>query len=128
MLYKTELTIPPNTDKANRVSSDILLIPGTIVEVGIGFPPGCNGLAHCVINEKLHQLWPSTDGFSFHWDSILRTFTEDLTISEIPFVLTVYGWNFDNLYQHTITVEINLLAGQSAWDDYLKSVIGRPIG
>jgi hypothetical protein len=128
MLYKTELIIPPNTTPDIAVSADFLLMPGKVIEIGIGFPPGCNGLAHVVINEKLHQLWPSTDGESFHWDSILRVFSEDFELSEVPYTFTIWGWNYDILYPHTVTVEVNLLAGQSGWNEYLKRLISFGVG
>lgn len=128
MLYQESLTIPPNTDSNVPVSQDMELLPGTITKIEILFPPGCNGLAHLEIYQKIHKLWPSSPDASFFGDTYPISWNEDYEVNEIPYSLTLLGWNLDNLYPHTVTVRIAMLTGSDGWADYLAKLIGKPIG
>lgn len=124
MLYTVELTIPPNTELNTYVSNRVHMLPGTITEIDIRFPPGCSGLARVAIFEKEHILWPTPGDVWFYADTFPITFTEDYVIREDPFTLEVRGYNIDNLYEHTVLVMINVLVGEQGWTKYLTNILG----
>lgn len=104
MLYDFSFTIPANTAKESPLELDCKLTFGIVHHIWITFPPGCAGLAHLVVREGLHQIWPTNPDGSFNFDSYTMSFDEHYELFEPPFWLTLVGWNEDDSYQHTLEV------------------------
>jgi len=109
MYYDFSFTIPANTTKASPHTEKVKLTHGIIHRVEVGFPPGCAGLAHCVIREGLHQHWPTNPDGSLNDDSYTISFNEFLELTRRPYTLTLAGWNLDDTYDHTLEIRIGVL-------------------
>lgn len=114
MLYSYSLTIPPNTPQDNPIELEMPLTPGIISGVDIRFPPGCAGLARCVIKYHEGVIFPSSAESYFAADTYPIQWVENLQFNVIPAVLTLVGWNIDNLYEHTITCHIAITEANSS--------------
>lgn len=124
MLYQGILTIPANTDKTSPVETNVNVLPGTVNKVYILFPPGCNGLAHIEIYNKNRKVWPTSPDESFYGDTFPFDWEEDYLVDELPYVLTLRGWNLDNLYEHNVVVRFSILTGQEGWLQYFQHLVG----
>lgn len=109
MNYDYALTIPPNTAKASPKELDMMLTHGYITQVSIMIPRRCVGLAHVVIMDALHQVWPTNPDSDFSGDYMTIEWAEQYPLLAAPYRLTVKGWNKDDCYPHTITVRIAML-------------------
>jgi len=109
VLYDVSFTIPANTAKASPYTEAVKLCHGIIHRVEIGFPRGCAGLAHLQIKEALHQRWPTNTQGSFNTDGYTIAFNEHLEFTREPYILTLSGWNLDDIYDHTLEVRIGIL-------------------
>lgn len=124
MIYKLDITIPPNTAQASAIRQDVFLFPGVLSKVDIRFPPGCSDLARCVIMETEHILFPTNPDTYFSGDTFPVVWDEHLVLTAIPTVLGVSCWNIDNIYEHTITVMFTVSEKEQTLDSYLSRVFG----
>lgn len=83
---------------------------GTISQVFVLFPPGHAGLTHLQIFYQTRQIFPSTPGESFTGDDTQYVFDERWPIFETPHELLLRAWNEDTEHEHTIIVELSVLA------------------
>lgn len=109
MFYDFSFTIPANTLRTTPEELDIKLTHGIIHRVEVGFPQGCAGLVSCVINEGLHQHWPTNPEGAFNTDNFTIAFNEFLEFTRRPYKLTLIGWNLDDTYDHTLEIRIGIL-------------------
>ena len=120
MYYKSSLTIPANTPKSAKVYADIQCGYGKIIKIDVGFPPGCCNLAHVALEYEGAILWPSSPDEYLAWDNYIFSWNEDFPMFVEPYILRIVGYNEDSLYEHTISVLINMLSGVNTIEDYLK--------
>ena len=108
MRYRTALVIPALTPESEPVSAVVKVVPGIITEVELLFPAGHAGLTHVAIFYHERQIFPTSPEQSFCGDDHLITFNEQFAIIELPYELVVYGWNDDELYSHTVYVDLTV--------------------
>jgi hypothetical protein len=108
MIHVFPITIPANTTYAARQKAVLSLLPGRITHAMIQFPAGHCGLTHIYINRGLTQLWPTNPESDFSADSETIDFEEDFLLDQGPYHLEAYAWNFDDTYDHTITLRISV--------------------
>ena len=109
MFYDFSFTIPANTTKKAPHEQEVYLPPGVIHRIEIGFPARCSGLAHVTIRHGLNQLWPTNADGSFNTDDYTIVINENYIITTEPFILTLVGWNRDNIFRHTPEIRFGVL-------------------
>ena len=128
MYYQATVAIPANTLESDPLIVTLVLTRGVISTIRVGFPPGCAGLAHIVLREKGWQVVPWTLGESLHWDGYVFEFSPRYLLTAEPFDLTIYAWNDDDSYSHTVfvgaEVEGDELGGKKTVAEILEEAMG----
>ena len=104
MIFVQPVTIPANTPATAPLVTTMNLAAGRITLMAIQFPSGVNALAHVQVWRGLHQLFPTNQDGDFATGAETIVWDEDETIDQPPLSLTIYAWNADTVYSHTITV------------------------
>ena len=104
-----DLTISANTTKVNLTELEIDVGAGVVHLVEIGFPRGCAGLAHAVVRQGLHQVWPTNPDGDYNWDNYVYQIREHYLIEGGDAPLVLQGWNDDDTFPHTITFRFSVL-------------------
>jgi len=134
MIYTHDLLIPKQTAKETPVLEALRVTKGFVYRVEFEFPAGCAGLVHVVVLKGGFQLWPSTLGRSFHTDNYTIAFEDSYLIEWEPFVFSLYGWNEDDTYPHTIGVRIGVVSSNmfiarflptAAYQEYQNLVVAQ---
>jgi len=112
MFYETQLLIPKNTPATAPVEAVLYIHPGAVKRISVFFPPGCVGLARCIIQYWERQIWPSNPDSFLSGDDISIVFSEDFEIIDPPFEFVVQGWNLDDTYPHTVTARVEILPNE----------------
>ncbi|GAI77090.1 unnamed protein product [marine sediment metagenome] len=107
--YSFDIPVPVGRTKDNPVEMELVLTDGFISFVGIQFPVGCCGLAHCRILHYRKQVWPTITEHSFASDGYVIPLCPMYDFTEPPYVLTAICWNDDDTYPHTITIWVEIL-------------------
>lgn len=110
MIYAKDCPIPKNTPPQNPVQIPFTVTKGLVYKVEVQFPRGCAGLAHVVIWQGGHQMWPYDMDHDFYGDNWVIAFDDTYLISYEPYVFDIYGYNLDDTYNHTITVRLGIVS------------------
>jgi len=84
------------------------------------FRVGCANLVFVHLDDALHQVWPKAPEYKFIGDGAHIVCTDEYEIKEPPFTIQFHGWNTDELYNHTITIRIQIVPAK----EILHKVIG----
>jgi len=121
-LYKLDFTIPAKTPKNNPYIQKIKISENFIEKIVVIIPPGHRGKAHMHIRYGLDLFAPMPAYIQKEDGKIERQKIEDLwiegdnailefpifyTAPEVPFFVTVEGYNESEYYAHTFYVYIN---------------------
>lgn len=115
MLYKTDLLIPSGQEKGDPASATMTLCEGTITRSFIQFPSGCAGLVWAQIWLNGHQLIPWERGEWLRGDDHIIPDNSRYPVTGPPRVLTIYGYNEDETYPHTIQVGVEVAAPEAVF-------------
>lgn len=121
MFYAWNFKLPADKDEAGKTKQELYLEKGTITRFEAIFPVGCANLVFVHINDALHQVYPKDPTYKFIGDGATIVCTDEYEIREKPFTLQFHGWNTDELYDHTITVRIQLVPAK----EILHKVVGQ---
>lgn len=121
MFYAWNFTLPANKTEAGKTKQELYLEKGTITRFEVVFPVGCSNLVFVHINDALHQVYPKDPDYKFIGDGAVIVCTDEYEIEETPYTLQFHGWNTDDLYDHTITVRIQLVPAK----EILHKVVGQ---
>jgi len=110
MFYEFDLAIPANTPASAPAELTVDLSPGTITMVEVQFPSNCVGLVHARILDGVHQVWPTSLDTDIAGEAQNVRWSEEYDLLELPYQLTLQGWNDDDTYQHTLTFRFALRA------------------
>lgn len=122
MIYNLDILTPPETFATEPLKTIMPVTNGLIYRVEIYFPPGPYGLLHCWINDGSYQVWPSHDGTAFRGNSLMISF-DDLYLKELPpYELSVYTYNLDDTYEHSVMVRIGLVSKDVYLARFLPSI------
>ena len=106
--YYIQKTVPANTSKANAVYEDFFLPSGVMHSGVVDFPAGCHNLAHCTINEAVHQIWPSDPSKNYAGEFFPIEIPDRYIILQ-PFTkITAWFWNEDTRNDHEVTVKFTV--------------------
>jgi len=109
MFYVWDFTLPKNRVEATRTRNFLQMERGTITRCEIMFPSGCCGLVFCYINYALHQVYPKNPDHRLSGNGETIVSSDEYELNVEPYQLEFHGWNEDEIYNHTITVRIQLL-------------------
>jgi len=128
MRYLLALTIPANTPATAPVEDTLAVAHGTLIQAVIQIPPGSAGLAGVRILRYRDPIVPATPQAWITGDGDVFPIPESRPIHEAPYELIVQGYNLDDLYEHTITVHVDVMpedpAGPQAQMGLLKKISG----
>ena len=113
MLYKTDLLIPRKVVENGTASTTMKLCEGTITRSFIQFPSGCAGLVWAQLWLNGHQLVPWERGEWLRGDDHIIPDNSRYPVTGPPRLLTIYGYNEDELYPHTIQVGVEVAASEA---------------
>jgi len=108
MIFAHELFLPKNGTPATAKFETMKITRGLIYRVEFQFPPGCAGLAHLIVYDGGHQLWPASPGLNFHLDGPVVAFDDLYFKLAAPYELVVWGYNTDDTYDHTVYIRLGL--------------------
>uniref|UniRef100_A0A6M3M191 Uncharacterized protein n=1 Tax=viral metagenome TaxID=1070528 RepID=A0A6M3M191_9ZZZZ len=120
MFYAWDIKLIKGLSEATRQKSVLKLEKGTITKFELVFPSGCCGLVFVHINQALHQVFPKNPGDQLTGNGSTIVSTDEYELKEPPLELEFYGWNTDEIYDHTITVRIQLVPAK----EILHRVVG----
>ncbi len=106
MIYKLTLTIPPNTPNYNLANTSLNLPPGELVQEFLTFPDGCAGLVGVRVVVRERVIWPSNPDQWFINNGYTYPFADPLTLPVDSETFRLEGYNSDQVYEHTVTLEL----------------------
>jgi len=111
MYYETTLTVPASTAQATPVSTELLLVNGTIERVEVQFWQGALGNVGVRLLQGQQQVWPTNAGSWFVGNGQTIAFDERYQLREKPFSLTIEAYNEDTDYAHEVIVRVLVSIG-----------------
>ena len=109
MYYAWNVTLTKGNSAVTPEKTVFNLENGIITRCEIVFPSGCSGLVFCHINQALHQVYPKNPEFQFTGNGETIIASDEFNLKEEPHQLEFFGWNTDEVYDHTITVRIQIV-------------------
>ncbi len=97
---KTEATLTPTRFKVNK---------GVISMLWLTFPPGCAGLVKVRMLHQEHPFLPVEKDAYIRGDSYVFAYPVMFEIKTQPETITVEAWNEDEVYNHTIDVQLLII-------------------
>jgi len=127
VFYLYHVTVPKSTAKADPLITDMVLGPGEIVKVGVGFTWGCAGLVHVTIYRAEQQMWPSNPEESFHWNNHYYEWQESVDCEGPTEHWSIRCWSLDNRNAGEVEVVINILPlEKTMFGKIAQSLFGGP--
>jgi len=120
MFYAWDIILERDHTKATPEKTVLKVEKGTITRFELVFPTGCCGLVYVHINHALHQVFPKNPDYQLTGNGSTIVSTDEYEIKEPPLELDFYGWNTDEIYDHIITVRIQLVPAK----EILHRVVG----
>lgn len=128
MLFTADVTVPKSTAEASPTTQILRLAHGILAWVSVLFPPGCAGLAHCVILHHEHQIVPSTENMNLSGDTHPIEWDDYYECYQPPYEFKIKAWNEDDTYAHTITIRVAIMPRKAivplSITDALKAAFG----
>ena len=109
MFYTWNITLAKGNTAATPEKIIMDLEKGTIVRCEVVFPSGCQGLVSVHLNQALHQVYPKNPDYQYAGNGEAIVATDEYEIREEPYQFEFYGWNTDEIYEHTITIRIQIV-------------------
>lgn len=134
MLYSKDITVTKATTEATLETTRIKMHSGIITNIGVYFPPGCVGLVKVRLRIGRHQIAPFNPSGQFVGNDQYIWYNEFLPLVDEPYVVWCEAWNEDAVYDHTVTVQMNILPKFAVMPigaaegiiESLKSIFERP--
>jgi len=120
MFYAWNIKLTKGKEEKTKQKQVLKVEQGTITRFELVFPSGCSGLVYVHINQALHQVFPKNPDYQLTGNGQTIVSTDEYPIKEPPYELYFYGWNTDEIYDHTITVRIQLVSAK----EILHNVVG----
>jgi len=120
MLYAWDILLTRDHSIATPEKTVLHMEKGIITRCEIVFPTGCCGLVYVHINDGLHQVFPKNPDYQLSGNGGIIVSTDEYPIKEPPLELQFYGWNTDEIYNHTVTIRIQLVPSK----EILRTVVG----
>jgi len=103
------VTVPKDTTAADATEQSLHMTKGVVVRVQIVFPSGCWGLVHVKFYHGNFQIWPINPDGDYAANGETVDFPESYDLKEVPAKITMWAYNNDQTYSHTITARVTVL-------------------
>ena len=114
MFYEYDVVVPPNTPASAPVVVTALLTAGTLTNVSVQLPRGCQGLVHAYVQDKLHRVVPANQDGDIKGDDIVVPASEEYQVPTDDYELELAAYNLDDTYTHTVTFRLDVLPASRA--------------
>jgi hypothetical protein len=109
MFFAWDITIPAGTPETDPVIKILKLTKGVITRVDLKFPRGCHGMVRVRLTRYESPLVPLSRGEWVTGDNESIPTEGYYELTEIPTQLKFVGCSPGTLYDHTVTVRIQVL-------------------
>lgn len=110
--------ILPISGSENTPQKHTLKVPAGILDtIEVGFPLGCERLARLKIFYHTMQILPYNLDSSLGFDDYIIKVSMNLPLDTEPFELELLGWNEDDLFEHTLSIAVNVIETGKAKED-----------
>jgi len=97
-----------NTTEADPLVTTIKLTKGRLTGGALYFPSGPAGKLHFLARMGVHQIIPFNTGQNLRLDDCVFPFSLGFDLLEPPFELDCETWNDSTLYDHVLTLILNI--------------------
>jgi len=108
VIYEFNISVSRGVSRADAELTHLQLHPGRIYRVELVYMEGSYSFLHCVICDRLMQLWPRNPFGYFTASKKDISFEEDYEIQDPPYELLAYCWNDDEVYSHSILIRLGI--------------------
>lgn len=102
------INTPKNTLESAPLITTVKLTMGRLTGGSIYFPSGPAGKLHFIALVGLHQILPCNTGQNLRLDDCVFPFSLGFDLTEPPFELICETWNDSTLYDHALTLILNI--------------------
>lgn len=99
---------PKNTLEADPLTTIIKLTRGRLIGGALYFPSGPAGKLHFIALIGIHQIIPFNTGQNVRLDDCVFPLSLGIDLLEPPFELICETWNDSTLYDHALTLVLNI--------------------
>ena len=99
---------PKNTPESEPLTTIIKLTRGRLTSGSICFPPGPAGKLHFIARIGVHQIIPFNTGQNISLDNSILPLCPGIDLNEPPFELTCETWNESMVYNHALSLVLQL--------------------
>lgn len=102
------ISTPKNTLEANPLVTTVKLTKGRLTGGSLFFPSGPAGKLHFIARIGVHQIIPFNTGQNLRLDDCVVPLSLGFDLLEPPFDLDCETWNDSTLYDHVLTLVLNI--------------------
>jgi len=102
------ISTPKNTLEGNALITTMKLTKGRLTGGSLFFPSGPAGKLHFIARIGVHQIIPFNTGQNLRLDDCVFPFSLGFDLLEPPFELDCETWNDSTLYDHVLTLILNI--------------------
>lgn len=102
------ISTPKNTLEADPLTTIIKLTRGRLTGGTVYFPSGPAGKLHFIALIGIHQIIPFNTGQNLRLDDCVFPLSLGIDLLEPPFELICETWNDSTLYDHALTLVLNI--------------------
>jgi len=102
------ISTPKNTLEASPLITTIKLTKGRLTGGSLFFPSGPAGKLHFIARIGVHQIIPFNTGQNLRLDDCVVPLSLGFDLIEPPFELDCETWNDSTLYDHVLTLILNI--------------------
>ncbi len=102
------ISTPKETTEADPLITTIKLTKGRLAGGALYFPSGPAGKLHFIARMGVHQIIPFNTGQNLRLDDCVFPLSLGIDLLEPPFELICETWNDSTLYDHALTLVLNI--------------------
>jgi hypothetical protein len=102
------ISTPKNTLEVDPLITTIKLTKGRLTGGSLFFPSGPAGKLHFIARIGVHQIIPFNTGQNLRLDDCVVPLSLGFDLIEPPFDLDCETWNDSTLYDHVLTLILNI--------------------
>jgi len=118
------ISTPKNTLEADPLTTIVKLTHGRLTGGALYFPSGPAGKLHFIARFGVHQIIPFNTGQNLRLDDCVVPLSLGFNLLEPPFDLDCVTWNDSTLYDHALTLILNIEPMLDAEHD-IKTLINK---